>query len=114
MSANWELIDFNPETGLRKYIGDHPDDPEGVLVRYTQDAKSIDAIIERNKRAQVEAQSQRIKGDLVKVAEIPVGVMYEWLVKHGVDCWNPAHADGVKKLLNDPDYRYLKCRNILL
>ncbi|MXO67785.1 hypothetical protein GRI72_02920 [Altererythrobacter marinus] len=111
--SNWELIDFNPDTGLRKYVGDHPDDPDGVLVRYEQSAKSIDAIIERNKRAQIDSQGKRL-GSLEKVAEIPVGVMYEWLVKFGVDAWNPDHSDAVKKLLNDPDYRYLKCKNIIL
>jgi hypothetical protein len=111
--ANWELIDYNADTGLRKYIGDHPDDPDGVLVRYEQSAKSIEQIIDRNKRAQIDNQGRPLKS-VNKVAEIPVGVMYEWLVKYGVDAWNPDHSDGVKRLLNSSDYRYLKCRDIIL
>lgn len=110
--SNWELIDYNPGTGLKKYIGDHPDDPDGVLIRYEQDAQSIQQIIDRNKQAQLENVGRM--GPAVKAAEIPIGVMYEWLVKHGVDFWNPDHRDGVKRLLNDPDYRYLKCRNIII
>lgn len=110
--ANWELIDFNPATGLRKYLGDHPDDPDGVLVRYEQDAKSIQSIVDRNKAAANDACGPM--DDMTKAAEIPIGVMYEWLVKYGVDFWNPAHRDGVKRLLNDPDYRYLKCRDIII
>lgn len=112
--ANWELIDWNRDTGLKKYIGDHPDDPDGVLIRYEQDSRAAQQIIDRNKRSQVDKLNQRMKNGMNKVAEIPVGVMYEWLVKFGVDCWNPDHSDGVKKLLNDPDYRYLKCRDIIL
>jgi hypothetical protein len=111
--SNWELLDYCPDTGLRKYIGDHPDDPDGVLVRYEQSAKSIEAILDRNKRAQNDNAGTRM-GPVHKVAEIPVGVMYEWLVKHGVNAWNPAHSDGVKKLLNSSDYRYLKCRDVIL
>lgn len=111
--SNWELISHCRDTGLKKYIGDHPDDPDGVLVRYEQDAKSIQAIIDRNKRAQIDNAGTRMKG-LNKVAEIPIGVMYEWLTKYGVNAWNPDHSDGVKRLLNSSDYRWLKCRDVIL
>ena len=110
--SNWELIDYNRDTGLKKYIGDHPDDPDGVLVRYEQDAKSIQSIIDRNISGQIDNTGRM--GDVEKVAEIPIGVMYEWLTKYGVDAWNPHHRDGVKRLLNSPDYRYLKCRNVII
>lgn len=112
--SNWELIDSCADTGLRKYIGDHPDDPDGVLVRYEQSAKSIQQIIDRNKAAQVDNLNRPLSNGMNKVAEIPVGVMFEWLTKHGVNAWNPHHADGVRKLLNSSDYKYLKCRDILL
>lgn len=111
--SSWELIDYNRDTGLKKYVGDHPDDPDGVLVRYEQDARSIDAILKRNREGENHYNTGRMR-DVEKVAEIPVGVMYEWLTKHGVDAWNPAHRDGVKKLLNSSDYRYLKCRNVII
>jgi len=112
--ANWECIDWNPGTGLKKYIGDHPDDPDGVLVRYEQTAKSIERILDRNKRAEAEHSRTGGLSNMEKVAEIPIGVMYEWLVKHGVDFWNPNHREGVRRLLNDPDYRWLKCKNIII
>lgn len=110
--SNWELIDHNRDTGLRKYIGDHPDDEDGVLVRYEQDARSIQTILDRNKAGQIDNTGRM--GDFEKVAEIPIGVMYDWIVKYGVDAWNPHHAAGVKRLLNSSDYRYLKCRNIII
>lgn len=111
--SNWELIDHNPETGVSKFIGDHPDDPDGVLIRYHQDAKSIQAIVDRNKEGHTH-NTGPMTGGAVKAAEIPVGVMFEWITKYGIDFWNPNHKAGVKRLLNSPDYRYLKCRNIIL
>jgi hypothetical protein len=44
--------------------------------------------------------------------------MYDWKVKYGVDAWKYASCEETRKrvnrLLNDSDYRYLKCRNIIL
>jgi hypothetical protein len=44
--------------------------------------------------------------------------MYEWLVKFKVDAWKYAACEEtrrkVNKLLNSGDYRYLKCRNIII
>lgn len=112
--SNWELIDHNPHTGLKKYVGVNPDDPYGVLVRYEQSAEAIQAQIDQNKFLANHVNTGKMNDAANHVASIPVGIMYEWLVKHGVDAWNPHHADAVKKLLNDPEYRYLKVRNIIL
>ena len=113
---NWELIDFDRNTGLKKYIGDNPDDPYGVCVRYEQDAASIQQVIDRNKASQVEGWDKR--SDLWHAAHIPIGVMYEWLTKHGVDAWKYTSCEEtrrkVNRLLNDPDYRYLRCHNFIM
>ena len=110
--SNWELIDYNPHNGLRKYLGDNPDDPDGVLVRYEQDASAVQEIIDRNKA--VQADSWNKKDDMWHAAHVPVGVMYEWKVKHGVDAWDPNHAAGVRRLLNSNEYRYLRVKNFIL
>lgn len=111
--ANWELISHDSGTGLSKYIGDHPDDPDGVLIRYHQDAASIQQILDRNKNAENHVNTGKM-GTVEKAAEIPIGVMFEWLTKYGIDFWNPNHKAGVRRLLNSSDYRYLKCRNIII
>jgi hypothetical protein len=110
--SKWELIDSNPHNGLNKYIADNPDDPDGVLIRYEQSAESIKAIIDRNKAVQTDDWDR--KADMWHAAHIPVGIMYEWKVKHGVDAWDPAHRPGVMRLLNDPDYRYLRVRHFII
>lgn len=111
--SNWELIDQNPHNGLRKYIGDNPDDPEGVLVRYEQDAEPI---LDANKAAQNEHFDKR--SDMWHAAHVPVGVMYEWLVKYKVDAWKYSSCEETRKkvnaLLNSSDYRYLRVRNFII
>ena len=52
--------------------------------------------------------------EMWKVAHIPVGVQYEWATKYGVELWNKDHWHGVRRLLNSPDYRYLKTAEIIL
>lgn len=115
--SNWEMIDFNPHNGLKKYVGDHPDDPDGVLVRYEQDAKSIQAHIDRNKDAANHINIGRM-GEMAHAASIPVGVMFEWKKRFGIDAWKYASCEDtrrrVNRLLNDSEWRYLKVRNIII
>ena len=105
---DWQLIDDGSFNGVKKYI--RADDEDNVQVRYEGHDHSI---VDANKRAQVDSLNTRM-GDMEKVASIPVSVMYEWLTKFGVNAWNPAHQDAVIKLLNSSDYRYLKCRDIII
>lgn len=104
--AEWELLDAYG--GVKKYIA-AGDEPDSVMVRY----ESNDApIIEQNKALQNEDFDRR--EDMWHAASIPVGIMYEWLAKYGVNAWNPEHMPAVKKLLNSSDYRYLKTKNIII
>ena len=111
MSAEWELIDADPATGLRKWLG-YEAEGDQVLVAYDQDRAVTDAIVDANKTAQAESFDRR--SDFWHAAHIPVGVMYEWKVRHGVDAWDPNHRPGVMRLLNDPDYRYLRVRHFII
>lgn len=111
MSAEWELIDADPATGLRKWLG-YDAESDSVLVSYEQDRAAQAAILDANKSAQADGFDRR--SDFWHAARIPIGVMYEWKVKHGVDAWDPAHKPAVMRLLNDPDYRYLRVRHFIL
>ena len=115
--SNWELIDFNKDLGIKKYVGTNPDDPEGVLVRHEFSRNATNAILDMNKIEANHFASGRM-GDMERVARIPIEVMYEWKVKFGVDAWRySADRDvrkAVNKLLNSSDYRYLKTRDIII
>jgi hypothetical protein len=114
--SNWELIDHNVHNGLRKYLGDNPDDPEGVLVRYEQDAASIKQIIDRNKAVQTDSWDK--KSDMWHAAHIPIGVMFEWKKRYNVDAWQYSTCEEtrtkVNRLLNDSEWRYLRVRNFIM
>ena len=108
--SKWERIDDGSFNGVGKSIRGNEDG--SVDVRHEFHGTS-NKIIDANKRAQVDTMNTRM-GEMEKVASIPVAVMYEWLTKFGVNARNPTHQDGVVKLLNSSDYRYLKCRDIYI
>lgn len=51
---------------------------------------------------------KQIKDGWWHVARIPVTVQHYWLKTYGVDIYNKHHQDRVRKLLNDPDWAYLR------
>ena len=107
--SNWDMIDDGTFNGVRKYLRGLEDGSVDVRHEFLDDS----AIIDANKRSQVDTLNTRM-GDFEKAASIPAKVIYEWITKYGVNAYNPHHADGVARLLNSSDYRYLKCREIIL
>lgn len=104
------LLDYNPDTGVREvYEGTD----EGFLIHTTQD---VTPILDNNKSRfnDWKSKSERTKSDFWQVAEIPIGVQYDWLIKHGIDIYNKDHWAGVKRMLNSSDYRYLKTADIII
>lgn len=71
--------------------------------------ENIQPLIDSNKKLQNEDHS--IRDEFRLSARIPMTVYYEWKRKFGVDLYNKNHSQAVKKLLNSPDYRYLKTTN---
>ena len=74
------------------------------IVKRTSD---ITANIEHNK-AEYQSRRQGREGLGEKVASIPLGVVLEWKEKYGVDIFDRNHQPAVTRLLNDPDYLYLR------
>lgn len=103
------LLSYDPVTGMKEWFSSSDDDDGTWRIRYEQDVSST---LDANKEAQAESWDKT--ADLWHAAHVPNVVQMEWAVKHGVEMWNPAHKDGVKKLLNHPDYRYLRVRNFII
>lgn len=102
------LFDFDPETGLKTMF--HYDEAEDrIALTYSQE---VDPILDANKADQAEGQDKQ--SEMWHAARVPIGIQYEWLVKHGVNLWDPNHKDGVRRLLNDADYRWLRVNNFIL
>lgn len=97
------LLDRDPISGVSTYFRPS-DDGKSFDIRYHQDCEGL---IEENKKAQNDAPARPV-GDFHHVAEIPVGIQYKWMVEKGVDVHNREHWPAVRRLLNDPEWRYLK------
>lgn len=83
------------------------DSSDGSLVfKYSQDCTPI---IENNKRLHNETKKRSFGDlDMKPIASVPMVVIMEWRLKHGVDFFNRNHEPAVRRLLNDPDYMYLR------
>ncbi len=82
-------------------------DGETVAIETKQD---LSAIFDITRRLRNEFQGYKDKGDqhFHMYAFIPPMIIDKWRNDHGIDVFDPDHADRVKKLLNDPDWRYLR------
>lgn len=106
---SWDVIADNPDTGVVKMMTVEDDN---VLVRTVQDAEPI-LRLNAEKRSHGRPYYAR-DPDLHRLASIPIGVAYAWLTQYGVEAWNPDHLPKVVKLLNDPEWRYLKTADVVL
>lgn len=102
------LLDHDHDTGMTTWH-EFDETTDETRLHYEQDVTDI---IELNKARANDNDGPM--GDMVHVASIPVSVQLKWMVEKGVDVLNPGHKQAVAKLLDDPEWRYLKCRNIIL
>jgi hypothetical protein len=82
-----------------------PLDDETFALTASGDAQPV---LDFNKGFHLDGDGYTPSKDLKHVAKIPMIIVELWWNKHGIDVFNKAHADGVRKLLNDPEYGYLR------
>ena len=104
------VLSHDPVTGITEVFHDTED---GFQIETIQ---NVTEIIDTNKvqSNHVPYKSKSQDGEYWRAARIPNVVQMEWLTKFGIDCYNPDHADAVKKLLNSNEYMHLKCAPITL
>lgn len=100
------ILDFNPLTGETvtfKY--DSLEDK--MQISHHQD---VERILDGNKRLQNAPEITRkgIKKDMIHYASIPNVLVVKWKHEKGIDVFNPEHRKKLFRLLNDPEYAYLK------
>lgn len=100
------LLDYDPINGVSCFF-EYNDADQKVVLTHEQDVSSV---LDANKRdANDDDKTKRgWKNDWWKYATVPTIVEIEWRQKYGVELGNPDHSARVFKLLNHPDYRYLK------
>jgi len=107
--SDWKPFDYDPATGVRTWFSS--DEENGGQWHFKRE-QDVAPILDRNKEAQAETWDKR--SEMWHAAHIPTLVMYEWATKHGVEFWNPAHKDGVKRLLNSDEYRWCRVKNFII
>lgn len=99
----------DPVSGITTYW---EDTATGFNLHSVQDCEPI---IEANKRKQLADNWYRLDNDMWRVASIPIVVQYEWLRRYGItDVTSEEHWPRVRRLLNDPEWRYLKTAPIVV
>lgn len=99
--------EINPVTGAREDF--YWDDQQQALVQRTR--HQIGDILEANKRrANATTDGRKFGTDNVlhHVADIPNALIVKFKKDHGIDVFDPNHKKRLLRLLDSPDYRYLK------
>lgn len=103
------LVSENPLSGVRvKY--DYDEASESHVLVTEIDRRLSHATVERNKQLEGHGMGKEWR----LAASIPPEIQFEWMDKYGVEFWNPDHQDGVKRLLNSNEYRYLRVNHFIL
>jgi len=100
------LIDYEPMTGVWTYH-DYNHETKETTIETVQD---VQPYLERNKKlaADPDYKKNGIKKEWLHAACIPIGVQAKWLSEKGVNLWDKNHWPEIKKLLNDPEWSYLR------
>ena len=99
------LLDHDYLTGVSTYHSyDHSTKRTHILT-----TQNVEPVIRANKeRHKTSYQRDGIKKSWMHAATIPPVVQVKWKQEYGVDIYNKDHTDKIMKLLNDPEWRYLK------
>lgn len=79
-----------------------------------QTEQDVSHILEANKAMALDTDRTKlgIKRDMVHYARIPDSVIMKWKAEKGVDLFDKSHRKAVFKLINDPEYKYLKATHM--
>lgn len=99
------FLDKDPITGMEAY---HAYDHSTGLA-HIQTVQDVEPVLERNKALQNTDHSKKgIQKSWWHCASIPNVIIEKWLNEYGINFYNKDHWPAVKKLLNSPDWRYLR------
>lgn len=104
-----QVIEYDPLSGITTTF-DYDEGTDTTIIGREQD---VSAILEKNKALanNDDVTKEGIKNSWWLYAEIPNIVIEKWLNEHGVNLYNRDHQKAVFRLLNQPEYRYLRTTN---
>ena len=100
------VLDYNPYSGITTTFDYNPVDDTTTIGRY----EDVSAVIEYGKDLQKHEQYSKdgIKNGWWHYFTLPNIIIEKWKNEHGVDVFNKDHQKAVFRLVNQPEYRYLK------
>ena len=104
--GNERLLSFDPTTGLSEWHS-YDATTKTTTIRTEGDCEPF---LERNKAMANDDQltKEGIKNEFWLYASIPPAVQVKLLVEKGIDVYNKNHGARLSKILEDPEYKYLK------
>ena len=101
-------LSYDSFTGIKTIH--HYDEMTGKThLEYVQD---VEGLVDKNKALHnTEHQKIGIKNSWMHAATIPDIVQLQWKKKYNIDIYSEEDWPRIRKLLNSPDYRYLKTGN---
>ena len=100
------ILDYDPFSGMTSRF-DYDHSTQTTIIGREQD---VSLVLQVNKALQnnEDYSKQGIKNEWWHYATIPPLIIEKWKNEKGVDVFNKDHERAVFRLLNDPEYRYLK------
>lgn len=99
------LLEADWLTGIAEYHG-YDSGTDCTIIETVQD---VAPILEHNKALQnADDQGWSPSRDLRRAATIPDIIVLKWRNEYGIDVFDRNHWPAVKRLLNDPEWRYLR------
>lgn len=99
------LFDRDPLTGAEEFF--HFDDDKGAFTIETR--ADVEPLIDLNKRRFNDGTNGWTEHrDMKRIASIPPEIIVLWKQRYGVDVFDKNHKGALKRLLNDPEWRYLR------
>lgn len=89
--------------GVKHYMRTNPDGS------YTFAAgQDVEPVLDRNKAMANHNDGYNAKRDMRRVASIPFALWLKVKSEQGIDLFDPDNKDALVRILNDPDYAYLR------
>ncbi len=109
MAFTKELISWDPMNGIAQYH--HYDVDTGASI--FESVGDAGPAIEQNKRIANDPDiwKRGVKNEFALYASFPAIFQVKLMAEHGIDVYKKEHGPRLSKILEHPDYRYLKCTN---
>lgn len=100
------VLDYNPYTGITTSFDYDPVSDQTIIGREADPT----AYVEYGKELQKHEEYSKdgIKKGWWHYCIFPPIIIEKWLKEHGVNVFNKDHQKAVFRLINQPEYRYLK------